>query len=710
MHTNYLRSKSKSEQSSPSFSIANFTILPSQNLVVSDDEHRSITPKMIAVLTVLATRQGETVSKDDIMAKVWSDVVVSDMVLSRAISDLRKVFGDSASQQSVKETVSKKGYRLKSPVVWLEDQPSNKKHNWKYFKRSSFGSLPSVILFVGFLISCALALRFFWPVDPPKVLTFKETNISTDDAIERRVRFSPDGKHVVYDSKQVLIVRSLKDHKPVEISQMFASSDEDIYLTGVFSPNGKELAFRRLKGKKCEIHVFNFIGRDAKYLADCAKVSSHGMDWSSNNQFIVTTELDRDKRIEYLVKIEVPTGERTVIVEPETSNTGYLFPRVSPDNRYISVLHYQRFDDQWGLGIVDLENGHYKNIYSSYEKINQVVWQDNKSLFYVIDGQNGVDAGIWEIDIASGQRRLVLNADIRDLDYNRESHQFIYTQNQKYSNVWVAHKQGAKYVDQPLLTSVFQSTEPRLSPDEKYLAYISQRSGNASLRLRDLVSEKDTELYTAKHAEFTDISWSPDGAYILGTSFTKKGNELYKLKLVDLSIDVIKSSQSTIKARWGEDSDTIYIYEKRDAQWQIVKSNAGKDIKSTRIDKAIRHFYVLDNGEQVFYQPLTSRKIFKKNFSSNDDRATLITDKALDWVVSGNNILISRWKKYNKILGFEYYDIQKESEVKVGSLSLDFPGNFLWQRPSLNVTRDSEKIYFVKTKRTHSDIFLVSFE
>lgn len=700
----------KPEPSPSSFSIANFTILPSQNLILSGNEPLAITPKMVSVLIVLANRQGETISKDDIMSKVWGDVVVSDMVLSRAISDLRKVFGDSASQQSVIETVSKKGYRLKLPVVWLKTSTSDKKHSHKDTERRSSKTLQNIVLLLGFLISGFIILKFFWPLDSPKILTLKKTNISTDDAIERRVRFSPDGKYVIYDSQKRLILRSLKDNSPIEISQELGEPEKYKYITGVFSPNGKQIAFRRLKGKSCDIHLFNFIERKVKYLANCTRVSSNGMDWSPNGNFIITTELDLDKRIEYVVKIDIPTGEKTVIAEPKMSSAGYLFPRVSPDNKYISVLHYRKFEDQWGIAIINLENGQYKEIFSSYEKINQIVWRNKRSLFYVIDGENGVDAGIWEINIDSGQRSLILNADIRDLDYNRKTHQFAYTQNQKHSTIWVAHKEDNAYVDQPLLDSAFQSTEPRLSPDEQFLAYISQRSGSGSLWLRDLTSEKDIQIYTIQHAELTDISWSPDNAYLLVTSLTRKGNEIHKLKVSDRSIETIKSSHSIIKARWGQNNKEIYIYEKRDTQWQIVKHNLDNKMKPILLDKPIRHYYVVSNNNHFFYQPLALNKLFKKSFSSDNNKKELIAKNILDWAVSGDNILISRWNRQEKTLDFNYYNLKENSRTDIGSLKLDSFANVSWQRPSLNITRDSQKIYFVKTKRTHSDIVLVSFE
>ena len=100
------------------FSVGEFCIVPSRNLVSKAGQESSITPKMLLVLTELAKHQGETLSKEHLIIAIWGSINTSDMVLSRAISDLRKVFSDSAKQQNYIETVTKQGYRLKQPVIW----------------------------------------------------------------------------------------------------------------------------------------------------------------------------------------------------------------------------------------------------------------------------------------------------------------------------------------------------------------------------------------------------------------------------------------------------------------------------------------------------------------------------------------------------------------------------------------------------------------
>lgn len=69
-------------------------------------------PKAMDVLCALASRAGQTVSRDTLLGDVWQGRVVVDGVLARVIRALRLALGDDARQPRYIDTVSKRGYRL----------------------------------------------------------------------------------------------------------------------------------------------------------------------------------------------------------------------------------------------------------------------------------------------------------------------------------------------------------------------------------------------------------------------------------------------------------------------------------------------------------------------------------------------------------------------------------------------------------------------
>ncbi|SFK70843.1 TolB amino-terminal domain-containing protein [Mesorhizobium albiziae] len=71
------------------------------------------------VLSVLAARPGEIVSKDALMQAVWPDTFVTDDSLTQCIADIRRAVGDDA--HVIVETLPKRGYRLNADPFGAAD-------------------------------------------------------------------------------------------------------------------------------------------------------------------------------------------------------------------------------------------------------------------------------------------------------------------------------------------------------------------------------------------------------------------------------------------------------------------------------------------------------------------------------------------------------------------------------------------------------------
>jgi len=76
----------------------------------------SVEPKVMALLTVLLEKAPNVVAREELINKVWGVEYGGDERLTRAISLLRKAFGDMRGQYNYIETISKRGYRLIAEV------------------------------------------------------------------------------------------------------------------------------------------------------------------------------------------------------------------------------------------------------------------------------------------------------------------------------------------------------------------------------------------------------------------------------------------------------------------------------------------------------------------------------------------------------------------------------------------------------------------
>jgi TolB-like protein/DNA-binding winged helix-turn-helix (wHTH) protein/thioredoxin-like negative regulator of GroEL len=113
-------------------------------------------PKVMGVLGFLADRAGKVVPREDLISRLWPDVVVTDDALSRCLYDLRRqlaVAGGTDEYRALIETLPKRGYRLNGIAEPVEAtapaRPKLRKRPWLW----AAGLSAAAILIAGALLS-----------------------------------------------------------------------------------------------------------------------------------------------------------------------------------------------------------------------------------------------------------------------------------------------------------------------------------------------------------------------------------------------------------------------------------------------------------------------------------------------------------------------------------------------------------------------------
>jgi DNA-binding winged helix-turn-helix (wHTH) protein len=89
-----------------------FQIDPRTWTLVRDGQSVELSPRLVEILGHLATRGGEIVTKDELLERFWPGVNITDNTLTRAVADIRKALGDSASEPAYVQTLARRGYRF----------------------------------------------------------------------------------------------------------------------------------------------------------------------------------------------------------------------------------------------------------------------------------------------------------------------------------------------------------------------------------------------------------------------------------------------------------------------------------------------------------------------------------------------------------------------------------------------------------------------
>ncbi len=100
----------------PAFCFGPYQLMTRPPALYRDGQFVSITPKALAILTVLVSKRGTAVSKGDLLATVWADTAVGEGILSQNVYTLRKILGPDFPDQNPIENVPRFGYRFSVTV------------------------------------------------------------------------------------------------------------------------------------------------------------------------------------------------------------------------------------------------------------------------------------------------------------------------------------------------------------------------------------------------------------------------------------------------------------------------------------------------------------------------------------------------------------------------------------------------------------------
>ena len=268
-----------------------YHVEPSLNRVTGPNGITRLEPKVMQVLVCLAARAGQVVSKDRLLHAAWADTSVTDDVLTRAISELRRLFDDDPKQPRVIETIPKAGYRLIAAVT--DPQVAESVPN----AAVTVGSRPHRVLLPMLSSAVVGAVAAWWffraggevktPASPQLVM------LTMLRGLETCPTFSPDGSQIAFSwngEKEDNFDIYVKFVGSSEVRRVTTDPAADV--SPAWSPDGRQIAFVRARSALeggATIQLVSPLGGADRKLSDF-RVSAYAPDstpiaWSPDGRW-----------------------------------------------------------------------------------------------------------------------------------------------------------------------------------------------------------------------------------------------------------------------------------------------------------------------------------------------------------------------------------------------------------------------------------------
>lgn len=513
----------------PPFRLHEWRVQPDLNRISGPDGATQIEPRVMAVLLALAERPGQLVTRLELLDQVWGDAVVGEEILTRAVSELRRVFGDNARQPTYIETIRQNGYRLIAPITPEAAAAEQSPDPRSATEPPPASTAPAARVWTGVrlpwlvLVAVLAALVFFGPCllqrdasrDGTRGAT--STPLTTFPGREYHPALSPDGTRVAFawsgpeEEHTSIYIKQRNSESPLRLSE-----EPGWAAWPAWSPDAQTVAFVQTVDTTSVLCLVPSLGGAVRRIVTVAELIE-GVDWSADGEQLAFAARDPESGQYRLYLLKLASLEVVPAAFDRPDDAGDIQPRFSPDGRWLAWIGHDRAGGS-GVFVGPRDGGAPRAVTFGREQLQGLAWSpDSRTLVYAAAPAGAF--GLWEIPASGGTPRSIATpgAFAWNPTIARRSGDLVYEQVLVDQDLWrVAVPDRATWpvAAEPFITSTRWEFEADFRPDGDGLAFVSARSGQPEIWLSDADGKDLRQLTTLGASAISNLRWSRRGDHL----------------------------------------------------------------------------------------------------------------------------------------------------------------------------------------------------
>jgi Tol biopolymer transport system component/DNA-binding winged helix-turn-helix (wHTH) protein len=627
--------------------VGEFEVFPESHELRGPLGVRRVRPLIMAVLLRLAAEPGQVVTRERLLAEVWSRRMVNDEVLSRAIAELRTALGDDARQARYIETLPKAGYRLVAAVETGDGdgiEPPTAHALPAAPKSGAVVTALGLLAVAGVLVAGFAALR----LDPAPGaelagLIATAQPLTSDLSLELSPRFSPDGSRVAFvvtDGEESRIAIQSLDGGP----RRLVGEAGAVRQSPVFFPDGRRIAYWRAEGGDCAIFEYDLDSGARRPIADCTRQPRPRFDLSPDGRRLVVTATHRDQFPAGLALVDVATGELRPLTTPAPGEGDDINPRFSPDGRRIAF--FRGTASHRRLWIVKADDSASAKPASPLEGLTYgAAWLGPEGPLLVASDWLGFRA-LTLLDPATGKARLLGARGARFPDVGPGG-DLVFENAVYQANLWLVDAADEAVPPQPLWPSTRYTSQPEFSPDGARLAFGSNRDGLEAIYVGTIGATGDpAKLPLPPDHRFIRPHWSHDGRYLYAVripvgALGKAVQNAVRVAVPGGRVEVLEHLGSAVNSvRPSPDGRWLFVGELAGNAMQVSRARVDSTMPPERLPLPVVSEFQLTAERLVFTQPDLKGATSCTLPELTCGRLDIALDDATrhDWLLAGGSI------------------------------------------------------------------------
>ncbi|WP_342343074.1 winged helix-turn-helix domain-containing protein [Shewanella salipaludis] len=501
-------------------------------MISGNESSVSLEPKVMDVLNVLYSMQGQVVSQEVIFERVWPNAIFNPSSIQRCIALLRKALNEDSKQPRYILTHPKRGYSLEIPVS----------QNQTASTRSNYGLVLIVSLFL--ILGFASAYAYFGKAADVKTTFTTLRPLNSVDANESHLVLAPDGHKAAF-------VRATEDHYGVWVKRLDSNQETMLlsnsagYLSLGWSPDSNALAI--IEQQENDVHTLAYLTFDpismtphpAQQIVQFTEstITSHTLNWATNNTLYYAEKLKNSNDTQ-LSAVDLSSAATRVVYQSKGKDW-LLMHALSPDNKRIA-LAFEAGQNQYRVDLLNVDSGDVESLAMIEDGVQGLSWHPTQNQL-LLSNQNQ----LFTLDLSGTRQAIAFNnyKIIRDAQYHPNGNEIL----MELVNIDVDIIRNQPDDPEQFETLIDTSSVdflPIFSPDGTQFVFESHRFGRKQLFLYHQGQQR-LVFTSPDNEEMFGVVWSPNGQYV----YTASKDTLYRIDIKTQEVKPINNPHHSFYLR-----------------------------------------------------------------------------------------------------------------------------------------------------------------
>ncbi|HLY57018.1 MAG TPA: winged helix-turn-helix domain-containing protein [Stellaceae bacterium] len=632
------------------FTIGPLSVRPSALEVQAGETRKTIEPRVMQVLVVLARVRGNVVSRDDLVELCWGGRIVGDDAINTSVAKVRALAGLAGEPAFRIDAVPRVGYRLtvlrSEPVVASvteeipEAQPPASAavpaplpvH--QAGRRRPLGKVLTALLAAGAVIGIGV-----WALPSPSTPRWSvvrtEVPISSS-LINRNPAISPNGDLIAWSAGKDFRTRKIYlEHIAGNGAPLRLTEGDDDDGSPTWSPDGSQIAYVNYKeGRPCRLMITGVPAGPARELGSCRTDERSHVVWSPSGRELYLLDRADLRSPERIMRFDLATGRSTPVTKPPDGSLDEDEPAVSPDGHWLTFLREISDSVQHRI-VLDLRTGAEQVLYSRNDTWEAAWSEDSKTIFVDKHGNSDFALLAWPIDGHEPDR--ILSGPQPMLRLSAGPHGLLAVEITNSSSTLMRVPATPDGAPVPLAPERGWDGAPDIAPDGT-IATISERPGGVGIWLLKNGQVHELIGLGRKETWESEPRWSPDGSRIAFVAPVAGAPGIKVVTAAGADAAVIPFNGLSIRTpAWSADG-TALVFPGRDASgWRLWRVELARPDTPQPMSET-GWLYVRSRGDALYGVRDDQPGVWRIDGSPRKITPRPEPDHPLRWAIAGDEI------------------------------------------------------------------------